>query len=56
MPDPDKPEADATHTDSGAPTDEAHRQAGDGTLQGSVPAGAGPDDASAGESVDAGTG
>jgi hypothetical protein len=32
-------EAGATHGESGAPTDAAHREAGDGTLQGSVPAG-----------------
>jgi hypothetical protein len=30
-------EAD-THTDRDAPTDEAHRDAGDGTLTGSMPA------------------
>jgi hypothetical protein len=29
----------ATQTPSGAPTDEAHKEAGDGTLVGSVPAG-----------------
>jgi hypothetical protein len=29
----------AASTPEGAPTDEAHRDAGDGTLQGSVPAG-----------------
>jgi len=28
-----------THTDAGAPTDEAHRDAGDGSLTGSTPAG-----------------
>jgi len=31
--------SDETHTDSGAPTDKAHLEAGDGTLQGSIPAG-----------------
>ena len=31
--------ADPAHTESGAPTDQAHRDAGDGTLVGSVPAG-----------------
>ena len=39
-----KPEAepsaeDGAHTEGGAPTDQAHRDAGDGTLTGSVPAG-----------------
>ncbi len=35
-----KPSAeDDAHTDGGAPTDQAHRDAGDGTLTGSVPAG-----------------
>ena len=39
-----KPEAeplaeDGAHTAGGAPTDQAHRDAGDGTLTGSVPAG-----------------
>lgn len=28
-----------THTESGAPTDKAHLEAGDGTLTGSIPAG-----------------
>ena len=36
----DKPPAtDNTHTPGGAPTDQAHQNAGDGTLTGSVPAG-----------------
>lgn len=30
---------DATYTDGGAPTDEAHEKAGDGSSTGSVPAG-----------------
>jgi hypothetical protein len=30
---------DDTHTAEGAPTDQAHQNAGDGTLTGSVPAG-----------------
>ena len=30
---------DGAHTAGGAPTDQAHRDAGDGTLTGSVPAG-----------------
>ena len=30
---------DDAHTAEGAPTDQAHRDAGDGTLTGSVPAG-----------------
>ncbi len=35
-----KPSAgDDAHTDEGAPTDQAHQDAGDGTLPGSVPAG-----------------
>ena len=35
-----KPSAeDGAHSTGGAPTDQAHRDAGDGTLTGSVPAG-----------------
>lgn len=34
-----EPAADETHTEGGAPTDQAHEDAGDGTLSGSVPAG-----------------
>ena len=35
-----KPSAeDGAHTAGGAPTDQAHQDAGDGTLAGSVPAG-----------------
>ena len=30
---------DGAHTEGGAPTDQAHQDAGDGTLTGSVPAG-----------------
>ena len=35
---------DAEHTPSGAPTDAAHQAVGDGTLQGSVPAGLTPEE------------
>ncbi|MFN3944137.1 MAG: hypothetical protein ACK4K7_04320 [Allosphingosinicella sp.] len=31
--------SEETHTESGAPTDKAHRAAGDGALTGSIPAG-----------------
>jgi hypothetical protein len=37
-PDPDTPRK-PTHTPEGAPTDDGHAEAGDGTLSGSVPAG-----------------
>lgn len=33
-----------SHTQSGAPTDKAHRDAGDGALTGSVPAGLTPEE------------
>ncbi|MFT8245933.1 hypothetical protein [Roseomonas sp. BN140053] len=33
------PVPDNSHTDSGAPTDRAHQDDGDGTLTGAVPAG-----------------
>lgn len=50
----------ATHTDGGAPTDEAHQDAGDGTLTGSVPAGLSVDEllqqAANGKTDDGGTG
>lgn len=36
--------SDETHTESGAPTDKAHRDDGDGSLTGSVPAGLTPDE------------
>jgi hypothetical protein len=54
---PDTPETE-THTETGAPKDEAHREAGDGTLQGAQPAGTAhdPDQSDANPSVDAGTG
>jgi hypothetical protein len=57
MPDPKTPETE-THTETGAPKDEAHREAGDGTLQGAQPAGTAhdPDQSDANPSVDAGTG
>ena len=35
---------DPSHTESGAPTNEAHREVGDGTLVGSMPAGLTPDE------------
>lgn len=37
QPDPGTP--DSQHTDQGAPTDAAHEEAGDGSLNGSTPAG-----------------
>lgn len=51
----DTPANDATHGESGAPNDAAHAQAGDGTLQGSVPAG-GLADTDAEKPVEPGTG
>ena len=33
------PDDDATHTEGGAPTDQAHEEAGDGSSTGSIPAG-----------------
>lgn len=36
--------SEETHTEGGAPTDKAHRDAGDGSLTGSVPAGLTPDE------------
>jgi hypothetical protein len=42
VPDPAASAADPAHTDAGAPTNQAHRDAGDGTLIGSVPAGLSP--------------
>lgn len=49
-----------THTDSGAPTDKAHLEAGDGTLTGSIPAGLTPEElmeiANDDQSVESGTG
>lgn len=48
-----------THTKSGAPTDKAHLEAGDGTLKGSIPAGLSPEElrkiAEEDKSVDSGT-
>lgn len=53
---PDEP----THTGSGAPTDEAHREAGDGTLTGTMPAGLTPEEmqaaAESDQPTDPGTG
>ena len=37
--DVEKSASDETHTGQGAPTDQAHQDAGDGALTGSVPAG-----------------
>lgn len=54
-----KPTADETHTDQGAPTDQAHQDAGDGTLTGSTPAGLTGDELlkqASGKSDDGGTG
>ena len=49
-----------THTDQGAPTDEAHQDAGDGSLAGSTPAGLTVDElleqAHGGKTDDGGTG
>ena len=38
-PEAERPPDDDAHTAGGAPTDQAHQDAGDGTLTGSVPAG-----------------
>jgi hypothetical protein len=38
-PDPKSQPPSETHTDQGAPTDQMHEDAGDGTLAGSTPAG-----------------
>ncbi|MBC7800345.1 MAG: hypothetical protein H7Z10_06970 [Gemmatimonadaceae bacterium] len=49
-----------THTDHGAPTDQAHKDVGDGTLAGSTPAGLTSDQlaeqARSDKPVDGGTG
>lgn len=49
-----------THTESGAPTDKAHLEAGDGTLAGSIPAGLSVEELQAiaedDQSVESGTG
>jgi hypothetical protein len=51
---------DPVHTEGGAPTDQAHRDVGDGTLTGSMPAGLTPAEmaevADKDPSVDPGTG
>lgn len=52
----DKPLADDTHHESGAPTDAAHAEVGDGTLQGSAPAGELGESDEDGEAVQPGTG
>ncbi len=58
--DVEKPAADETHTGHGAPTDEAHQDAGDGSLTGSTPAGLTVDElleqANSGKPSDGGTG
>ncbi len=58
--DVEKPTADETHTDQGAPTDEAHQEAGDGSLTGSTAAGLTVDElleqANSDKSDDGGTG
>jgi hypothetical protein len=50
----------ATHTKSGAPTDKAHLEAGDGSLLGSIPAGLSIEElqeiADSDQSVESGTG
>jgi len=52
--------SDETHTASGAPTDKAHLEAGDGTLAGSIPAGLSIEELQAiaedDQSVESGTG
>lgn len=54
------PNADSTHTGQGAPTDQAHQDAGDGSLTGSTPAGLTVDElleqADSGKPDDGGTG
>lgn len=51
---------ESTHTEGGAPTDDAHQEAGDGTLTGSIPAGLSVDEllkkAEGGNTDDGGTG
>ena len=42
VPDPTPSPADPAHTADGAPTNQAHQDAGDGTLVGSIPAGLSP--------------
>ncbi len=58
--DVEKPTVDETHTSQGAPTDEAHQDAGDGSLTGSTPAGLTVDEllkqANSGKPDDGGTG
>lgn len=58
--DVEPPVADSTHTGQGAPTDEAHQDAGDGSLTGSVPAGLTADElmkrANSNKTDDGGTG
>ncbi|AUW58569.1 hypothetical protein C1T17_11135 [Sphingobium sp. SCG-1] len=44
IPDPPASQKDAAHTESGAPTNKAHSDVGDGTLTGSVPAGLTPEE------------
>ena len=58
--DVEQPVKDETHTGQGAPTDDAHLDAGDGSLTGSIPAGLTADElqkqANSGNAVDGGTG
>ena len=55
-----QPVTEETHTKAGAPTDEAHQDAGDGSLTGSTPAGLTVDEllkqAGSGKPDDGGTG
>lgn len=54
------PTSDNAHTGQGAPTDEAHQEAGDGSLTGSIPAGLTADElmkrTNSNKSSDGGTG
>ncbi len=58
--DVEPPIEEDTHTDQDAPTDETHRNAGDGSLPGSTPAGLTVDElleqANSGKTDDGGTG
>jgi hypothetical protein len=52
VPDVQPSAEDPAHTGSGAPTNEAHREVGDGTLIGSVPAGLTPKEMEETENLD----
>ena len=60
VPDPKPSPDDPLHTATGAPTNAAHADVGDGTLVGSVPAGLTPDEmteiANQDQAVESGTG